>query len=106
MKISEVLNIRDELKNVETGHYIKKGNYYIIPISELTSQDKTFLTILEKNNLQLKKSVSCYITFGDGSNKYIMGKNCITGSDAARIIDELEINEKILIVSPSVVVGE
>jgi hypothetical protein len=102
---NKIKNIRDELKNVETAPYIKKGNYYIIPITELTSQDKTFLTILEKNNLQLKKSVSCYITFGDGSYKFIMGKNCITGSDAAKLINELETNEKILIVSPSDVVG-
>jgi hypothetical protein len=102
---NKMMNLRDELKNVETGPYIKKGNYYIISISELSSQDKTFLTILEKNNLQLKKSVSCYISFGDGSNKYILGKDYIKGSDAAKIINELEANEKILIVSPSDIVG-
>ena len=102
---NKMMNLRDELKNVETGPYIKKGNYYIISTSELSSQDKTFLTILEKNNLQLKKSVSCYISFGDGSNKYILGKDYIKGSDAAKIINELETNEKILIVSPSDIVG-
>ena len=49
--------------------------------------------MLEKNNLQLKKSINCYIHFRDESNYWIPEK------DAVRIKNELEINEKVLIVS-------
>jgi hypothetical protein len=43
----EIGNTSDVLKQEETlpGPYIKKGNYYIIPLPELSTQDKTFLTI-------------------------------------------------------------
>lgn len=73
-----------------------KGDFIIYPITEQAIQDKNFLTILEKNNLQVKKFVWCLIRYGDGSNNYIKGKNWITEKDAIGIKNELDKNEKIL----------
>jgi Uncharacterised protein family (UPF0228). len=75
-----------------------KGDFIIYPITEQATHDKNFLTILEKNNLQMKKFVWCLIRFGDGSSNYIQGKNWITEKDATIIKNELEKNEKILTV--------
>ncbi len=77
---------------------IKKGNYNIIMLSEEFVPDENFLTMLEKNNLQLKKAVVCYIQLGDGSTDWVVGENCILERDAIRIENELETNEKVLIV--------
>jgi hypothetical protein len=67
-------------------------------LSEEFVPDENFLTMLEKNNLQLKKGVVCYIRFGDGPHDWVVGKNCILEKDAIRIKNELETNEKVLIV--------
>ena len=48
--------------------------------------------MLEKNGLQVKKSVYCDVIFRDGS------KNWIWEIDALRIKNELERNEKVLTV--------
>jgi len=77
---------------------LKKGNYNITMLSEEFVPDENFLTMLEKNNLQLKKGVVCYIRFGDGPHDWVVGKNCILEKDAIRIKNELETNEKVLIV--------
>jgi hypothetical protein len=71
---------------------IKKGNYSIIMLPEEFIPDKRFLTTLEKNNLQLKKSILCYIHLRDESKYWIPEK------DAVRIKNELEKNEEVLIV--------
>ncbi|KKG16324.1 hypothetical protein EO94_13455, partial [Methanosarcina sp. 2.H.T.1A.3] len=68
---------------------IKKGNYNIIMLSAEFVPDENFLTILEKNNLQLKKAVVCYIHFGVGPADWVVGKNCILEKDAIRIKNEL-----------------
>jgi hypothetical protein len=100
------MDIINELKKDENWtdsmpHDFKKGNYYIIPVTETATQDKNFLEMLEINNLQVKKFVWCLIRFGDGSNNYIQEKNWITERDAIRIKNELEANEKVLTVMPS-----
>jgi hypothetical protein len=77
---------------------LKKGNYNIIMLSAEFVPDENFLTMLEKNNLQLKKAVVCYIHFGNGSPDWVVGKNCVLEKDAIRIKSELETNEKVLIV--------
>ncbi|MHC1756694.1 MAG: UPF0228 family protein [Methanosarcina sp.] len=77
---------------------LKKGNYNIIMLSEEFVPDESFLTMLEKNNLQLKKAVVCYIHFGDGPQNWVVGKNCVLEKDAIRIKSELETNKKVLIV--------
>jgi hypothetical protein len=55
--------------------------------------NKKFLTTLEKKNLRLEKSTNCHIHLGNESKYWIPEK------DAVRIKNELEINEKVLIVS-------
>lgn len=84
---------------------IKKGNYNIIMLSEEFVPDENVLAMLEKNNLQLKKAVVCYIQFGDGSAPWVVGENCILERDAIRIKNELETNEKVLIVGLDDIVG-
>ena len=84
---------------------IKKGNYNIIMLSEEFVPDENVLAMLEKNNLQLKKAVVCYIQFGDGSAPWVVGENCILERDAIRIKNELETNEKVLIVGLDDIIG-
>ena len=101
----KIMDIRDELRKEEIWTdpaipYLRKGNYYIITVPEQIIHDKNFLMILEKNNLQVKKSVWCYICFRDGSGNYSDQKNWITETDAIRIKNDIEMNEKVLIVSP------
>jgi Uncharacterised protein family (UPF0228) len=99
------MDIIDQLRkedNLFDPNYqvIKKGNYYVIvskQISEPGTDDKVFLEVMEKNNLQVKETVVCDI-LGDGSTGYSLGKNYILESDAIRIRNELEANEKVLIV--------
>ena len=78
---------------------IQKGNYYIITVTEQAIHDKKFLAVLEKNNIQVKNSVLCYIHFGDESKYWILAP------DAIRIKNELEMNEKVLTVSPDYLIG-
>lgn len=84
---------------------IKKGNYYYIIVSKEGFEDESFLNIMEKYNLQVKKSVRCYILFGDGSMDWNESKNWIPRKDAIRIKSELEMNERVLIVSPDYIEG-
>ncbi|AKB29678.1 hypothetical protein MSSIT_2959 [Methanosarcina siciliae T4/M] len=84
---------------------LKKGNYNIIMLSAEFVPDENFLTILEKNNLQLKKAVVCYVHFGDGSPEWVVGKNCVLEKDAIRIKNELETNEKVLTVGLDYIEG-
>ncbi len=84
---------------------IKKGNYYYIIVSEEDFENESFLKVMEKNNLQVKKSIVCYILFGDGSQNWSDPKNWIPGRDAIRIKSELEMNEMVLKVSPDDIEG-
>nr|WP_329957126.1 UPF0228 family protein [Methanosarcina barkeri] len=93
------MGVRDELRKDENwtdhiyfNHDIKKGNSYIITVTEQAIQDENFLAILEKDNLQVKNSVLCCITLGDGA------KNWIWESDERKIENELKMNEKVLTV--------
>jgi len=52
----------NELRKDENFTYhteIKKGNYSIIMLPEEFITDKKSLTTLEKNNIQLEKSINC-----------------------------------------------
>lgn len=89
------MDIMNELRKDENFTYhdeIKKGNYTIIMLPEEFIPDNKLLTTLEKNNLQLKKSILCYIHLRDESKYWIPEK------DAVRIKNELEKNEKVLTV--------
>ena len=103
-------DIEDELRKKENWTdpvfpNFKKGNNYIITVTEQAIEDKSFLELMEKNNLQVKSSFLCYIHFGDGSNNWSDPKNWIMGKDAIRIKNDLETNEKVLLVIPDYIEG-
>jgi hypothetical protein len=77
------------------SHVIRRGDYYVIMVSEQAINDETFLAILDKYDIQMKKSVWCLILFEkpDGSRYWIPEENAI------RIKNELENNESIFTVS-------
>jgi Uncharacterised protein family (UPF0228). len=77
---------------------IKKGDYYII-VSEQGFEDENFLKVMERNNLRVKMTVICYISFGNEP------KNWIPESKAVKIKNELDKNEKIFIVNFGGVLG-
>ena len=79
---------------------IEKENYSYLIVSEEGLKDETFLKVMEKYNLQVEKSVVCYVLFGDGSQNWNKPENWVQEKDATRIKNELEMNEKVLIVSP------
>jgi hypothetical protein len=79
---------------------IKIRDYHYIIVPEEDLDDESLLKVVKKHNLQVKKSVVCYILFGDGSMNWNDLKNWITRTDAVRIKNEIEMNEKVLIVSP------
>lgn len=95
----DIINELRKDENWTSEVEIKKGNYSIIMLPEDFIPDKKFLTMLEKNNLLLKKSMVCYIRLGDGSTSWISEK------DATRIKNKLETNEKILNVFPAHIDG-
>ncbi len=84
---------------------IEKENYSYLIVSEEDLKDETFLKVMEKYNLQVEKSVVCYVLFGDGSQNWNEPENWVPEKDATRIKNELEMNEKILIVSPDYLDG-
>lgn len=71
---------------------IEKGSYYIITITGQAIQDKNFLVILEKNNLQVKKFVWCHVHFGE---RPMSG---ISKERANELKRELETNENVFLV--------
>lgn len=93
---NKTVDIRDELKAAPD---INRGEYYIISLSEQAIEDESFLEMLKKNNLQLKKFVWCYIHFVNES------KYGIPERDALRIRNDLEMNETVLKVFPDYIEG-
>ncbi|AKB78094.1 hypothetical protein MSHOH_1611 [Methanosarcina horonobensis HB-1 = JCM 15518] len=74
---------------------IRKGDDYILTVSEQAAHDENFLAILDKYDIPVKKFVWCYIRFEkpDGSKYWIPEEDAIT------IKNELERNESIFTVS-------
>lgn len=100
------MNVKDELRMEENWTTPApdfperwKGNHYIITVPEQIIHDENFQIILKKNDLELKKSVLCYIRFVDGF------KNGIQKEEALRIEKELGTNENILIATSEGRVG-
>lgn len=91
----KIMDVRNELGEVEnwTEFEIKKGNYYIIGVSEQAIHDENFLSILDKYNLQLKKFLWCHIRFDD---RPMSG---ISEEHANELKRELEMNENIFLVA-------
>lgn len=99
--VGNVLKRNENWTYGPSPYYFEKGDYCIVPVTEEATQDKNFIALLGENNLQVKKFVSCSINYKDNSSRFdILGENCITRKDAIRIKNELEINDKILIVEP------
>lgn len=74
---------------------IKKGDYYVLPVSEQAIQDEKFLAILDKYDIGVKKFIWCDIRFlySDGPLTY-----WIREENAIEIKNELEQNENIFTV--------
>lgn len=107
----KIINVRDELRKKENltdpiFSDFKKRDYYIITVTKQAIQDENFLKIMEDNNLQVKKSVLCLVRFGDGSKDWILGKDYILKDEAVKIKKELDMNEKVLVVSPDYIEGK
>nr|WP_230628000.1 UPF0228 family protein [Methanosarcina barkeri] len=100
-KRTDIINELGKDENYPSYSEIKKGNYSIIMLPETENfiPDEELLVMLEKNSLQLKESLLCHIHLGDESKYWIPEK------DAVRIKDELENNEKVLIVIPDYIEG-
>lgn len=99
-KRMDIMNELRKDKNLTYSTEIKKENYSIIMLPERFIPDEKFLTTLEKNSLQVKKSLHCYIHLRDESKYWIPEK------DAVRIKDELEKNEKVLTVGFDYIEGK
>jgi hypothetical protein len=94
---NKMMAIRDELRKEAdwTDHaspVIEKGSSYVITITEQAIQDKNFLSIMEKNNLRVKKFVWCHVHFGE---RPMSG---ISKERANELKRELETNEKVFLV--------
>ena len=113
VKVDE--NKKDELSKKENWNdpeipeprfpEIEKGNYSYIIVSEEGFEDESFLKVMEKHNLQVKKSIVCYILFGDGSQNWNEPENWIPERDAVITKNKLEVNETVMIVSPDYIEG-
>jgi hypothetical protein len=92
----KITNARSELGKVknwnETEFVIKKENHYIFMVSEDFVYNENFQAIIEKNNLQLKKSIWCIINFENNSSNWILDRYAIG------IKRKLETNEKVMTV--------
>ncbi|WP_231591863.1 UPF0228 family protein [Methanosarcina sp. WH1] len=76
----------------------RKGDYYVLPVSEQAIHDEKFLAILEKYDIGVKKFTWCDIRFlySDGPLTYWIPKE-----EAMRIKNELEQNENVFTVQLS-----
>ncbi|MDO5841592.1 MAG: UPF0228 family protein [Methanosarcina mazei] len=76
----------------------RKGDYYVLPVSEQAIQDEKFLAILDKYDIGAKKFIWCDIRFlfSDGPLTY-----WIPEENAIRIKNELEQNENVFTVQLS-----
>ncbi|WP_292373059.1 UPF0228 family protein [Methanosarcina sp. UBA411] len=92
----KVVDVRNELEKIESWtNYttsIEKGNYCIITVPDQTINDKNFIKILNKHNLQVKTFVYCHIRFGEHP---LSG---ISEERADKYVSELEMNENIFTV--------
>lgn len=73
----------------------RKGDYYVLPVSEQATLDEKFLAIMDKYDIGAKKFVWCDIRFlySDGPLTYWIPKE-----EAMRIKNELEQNENVFTV--------
>lgn len=93
----ELVEMKEEKKDltISSPHVIRKGDYYVLSVSEKANRNEKFLAILNKYNIRVKRFVWCNIRFlySDGPLTYWIPKE-----DAIRIKNELEQNENIFTV--------
>lgn len=92
----KIIDVRGELEKDENWPkhtpVLEKGNYYIITVPEQIINHESFIKILNKYNLQVKKFIYCQIRFGEHP---LSG---ISQEHANEIKRELETNENIFVV--------
>lgn len=90
----ELVEMKEEKKDwiISSPHVIRKGDYYVLSVSEQATRNRKFLAIFNKYNTKVKRFVWCNIRFlySDGPLTY-----WIPREDAIRIKNELEQNENI-----------
>lgn len=90
----ELVEMKEEKKDwtISSPHVIRKGDYYVLSVSEQATRNRKFLAILNKYNTEVKRFVWCNICFlySDGPLTY-----WIPREDAIRIKNELEQKENI-----------
>lgn len=93
----ELVEMKEEKKDrtISSPHVIRKGDYYVLSVSEQATRNEKILAILNKYNIEVKRFVWCNIRFlySDGPLTYWIPKE-----DAIRIKNELEQNENIFTV--------
>lgn len=99
----KIMDVKDGLREenwtestppIEKGNYYitKKGDYHIITIAEQNIQDKSFIEILNKYNLEVEKFVYCHVIIADRPHSGISEER------ANKLKSELEMNENIFTV--------
>lgn len=93
--VTEITKEKKEWIISSHAQVIKKGDYYVLPVSEQAIQNEKILAILSKYNIELKEFVRCNIRFlySDGPLTYWIPKE-----DAIRIKNEFEKNENVFTV--------
>lgn len=93
--VNEMKKDKKDWTTSSPAHVIRKGDYYVLPVSEQAIQDEKFLTILDKYSIEVKKFTWYKIRYlySDGPRTYWISKE-----DAIRIKNELEQNENIFAV--------
>ncbi|AKB74095.1 hypothetical protein MSLAZ_0834 [Methanosarcina lacustris Z-7289] len=99
----KIMDVKDGLREenwtestppIEKGNYYitKKGDYYIITIAEQNINNKSFIEILNKYNLEVEKFVYCHVIVADRPG------NGISEERANKLKSELEMNENVFAV--------
>jgi hypothetical protein len=76
-KMKDVMSKLKKEENLTISPDFRKGDSYIIEVTDEAVQDKNFTAILGKNNLQVKKSIWCNISFGKDTKNWISKGNAI-----------------------------
>jgi hypothetical protein len=74
----ELVEMKEEKKDwtISSPRVIRKGDYYVLSVSEQAIQDEKFLAILDKYDIGVKKFIWCDIRFlySDGPFTYLIPK--------------------------------
>ncbi|MDD3246781.1 MAG: UPF0228 family protein [Methanosarcina sp.] len=87
-------NLTEATPALEKGNYYitKKGDYYIITIAEQNIHNESFIEMLNKYNLEVKKFVYCHVIITDHPDSGISEER------VNKVKSELEMNENVFTV--------